>query len=102
MEAELSRHAQNGSHMAVRQRALDPKRVPGYDGRLALQYPAERLHLGVRPMREIGKRARDRLGLMFAFDARLGGHVVGHPGLEQLVDGALSRSAPLEISQWPG
>ena len=44
--------------MAVRQRALDPKLVRRDDGRLALQHPAKRLDLGVRPIREIGERAR--------------------------------------------
>ena len=39
VQAELPRQSEHGGHVAVRQRALDPKLVPEYDGRLALQHP---------------------------------------------------------------
>ena len=82
VEAELLRHAQHGGHMAMRQRALDPKLLLGYDGRLALQHPAERVYLGVRPIGEIGERARLHLAAVAIALAQQNGRrggAVGHP-----------------------
>jgi hypothetical protein len=68
--------------MSVRQRALDPKHVRRDNGRLAFQRPAKRLYLGVRPIAEIGERARLHFAaIAIALAKQNGGWggAVGHP-----------------------
>jgi hypothetical protein len=58
IELKLPRHAQDGGHMAVGQRALDLSLPLPQAANLAFQQPAQRLNLGVRPVCEVGERAR--------------------------------------------
>jgi hypothetical protein len=62
LEAELAGHAEHRGDMAVRQGAQDLQPRRRRVQRLALEHPAQRLDLGLRPAREIGERARLDLG----------------------------------------
>ena len=60
-EAELAGHPEHHGDMAVRQRAQDLEALHRRREPLALEHPPQRLDLGVRPLREVGKGARGTL-----------------------------------------
>ena len=68
IKPELVSHAKDGGDMAMRRRALDLDTVGRRDQLLILEEAPQGIDLGVRPMREIGERARLHLvALAIAF-----------------------------------
>jgi hypothetical protein len=57
IETQLTHHPEGGDDMSMRQRPLDLDPLRRNNHRLAAQHPPQRLHLGVRPVREVGERA---------------------------------------------
>ena len=68
IKPELVSHAKDGGHMAMRRRALNLDTVSRRNQLLILEEAPQSIDLGVRPMREIGERARLHLvALAIAF-----------------------------------
>jgi hypothetical protein len=75
VEAQLAGRAQDGGDVAVRQAAADLERPVQGDGRsLALQYPGQRVDLGLGPGRQVGQGpVLDLAGLAVASRSRIAG-----------------------------